>query len=158
MESIRQQSKEAKLLLLLLNFIAIGSEETIPECKQNFKGCCVGYFWNLAINRCKQCMPGYTGLNCSYKCPYPLYGYRCQGYCDCSNDSCDVSTGCRTITSDVPSVIQTVQSNFHRFTTWPTSRVGSGETIPECKENFKGCCVGYIWNPAINRCIRKMSY
>lgn len=34
MESIRQQSEEAKLLLLILNFIAIGSGETIPECKE----------------------------------------------------------------------------------------------------------------------------
>lgn len=44
-------------------------------------------------------MPGYIGLNCTTKCPYPWYGYRCQGYCDCSNDSCDISTGCRTITT-----------------------------------------------------------
>lgn len=65
----------------------------------NFKECCVGYFWSQTINRCEQCMPGYTGLNCTTRCPYPLYGYRCQGYCDCSNDTCDVSTGCRTITS-----------------------------------------------------------
>lgn len=44
-------------------------------------------------------MPGYSGLNCTTKCPYPLYGYRCQGHCDCSNDMCDVSTGCRTHTT-----------------------------------------------------------
>uniref|UniRef100_A0A8W8MRW4 Uncharacterized protein n=1 Tax=Magallana gigas TaxID=29159 RepID=A0A8W8MRW4_MAGGI len=73
--------------------------ETVPECNQNFKGCCVGYFWNPTINRCKQCMPGYSGLNCTTSCPYPSYGYRCQGNCDCSNDMCNVSTGCRTITS-----------------------------------------------------------
>lgn len=46
-----------------------------------------------------ECMPGYSGLNCTTRCPYPLYGYRCQGYCDCSIDTCDVSTGCRTITT-----------------------------------------------------------
>uniref|UniRef100_K1P6M1 Uncharacterized protein n=1 Tax=Magallana gigas TaxID=29159 RepID=K1P6M1_MAGGI len=44
-------------------------------------------------------MPGYSGLNCTTSCPYPLYGYRCQGYCDCSNDTCDISTGCRTLTT-----------------------------------------------------------
>lgn len=44
-----------------------------------------------------ECMPGYTGtgLNCTTKCPYPTYGDRCQGYCDCSNEMCDVSTGCK---------------------------------------------------------------
>lgn len=46
-------------------------------------------------------MPGYSGLNCTTKCPYPLYGYRCQGFCNCSNYTCDVSTGCRTITSGI---------------------------------------------------------
>lgn len=46
-------------------------------------------------------MPGYSGLNCTTKCPYPLYGYRCQGFCDCGNDTCDVSTGCITITSGI---------------------------------------------------------
>ncbi|XP_052690832.1 scavenger receptor class F member 1-like [Crassostrea angulata] len=99
MESFRQKSEAAKLLFLLLKFITNGSGETVPECKQNFKGCCVGYFWNQMINRCEQCMPGYSGLNCTTRCPYPFYGYRCQGNCDCSNDTCDVSTGCRTITT-----------------------------------------------------------
>lgn len=46
-------------------------------------------------------MPGYSGPNCTTKCPYPLYGYRCQGYCNCTNYTCDVSTGCRTITSGI---------------------------------------------------------
>ncbi|XP_052690842.1 multiple epidermal growth factor-like domains protein 10 [Crassostrea angulata] len=115
MKSIRQKSEAAKLLfvLLKLNYITTGSGETIPECKENFR-CCDGYFWNWTINRCELCMPGYSGLNCTTRCPYPSYGYRCQGYCDCSNDTCDVSTGCRTLT--------TVQSNFHRFTTWTNSR------------------------------------
>lgn len=40
------------------------------------------------------CMPGYIGLNCTTNCPYPSYGERCQGYCDCEYDTCDVSTGC----------------------------------------------------------------
>lgn len=42
-----------------------------------------------------ECMPGFTGLNCTTKCPYPTYGVRCQGYCDCSNAMCDVFTGCK---------------------------------------------------------------
>lgn len=41
-----------------------------------------------------ECMPGYVGLNCTTKCPYSTYGERCQGYCYCSNNTCDVSLGC----------------------------------------------------------------
>lgn len=44
-------------------------------------------------------MPEYTGLNCSIKCTYPTYGEGCQGYCDCSNNACDVSLGCIEITT-----------------------------------------------------------
>ena len=46
-----------------------------------------------------ECMPGYGGPNCTIPCPYPLYGEGCQGFCDCSNDSCDVSTGCTALTT-----------------------------------------------------------
>lgn len=44
-----------------------------------------------------ECMQGYIGLNCTEKCPYPTFGERCQGYCSCSNDMCDVTTGCKTL-------------------------------------------------------------
>lgn len=44
-------------------------------------------------------MSGYTGLNCTTKCPYPTYGERCPGYCDCSNNACDESLGCIEITT-----------------------------------------------------------
>lgn len=44
-------------------------------------------------------MPGYIGLNCSNKCPYPYYGEKCKERCNCSNDTCDVSTGCRDLTT-----------------------------------------------------------
>lgn len=46
-------------------------------------------------------MPGYFGLNCTNKCPYPSYGERCQGYCDCSNTTCNGSTGCGTLTTGI---------------------------------------------------------
>lgn len=42
-------------------------------------------------------MPGYTGLNCSEKCPYPHYGEKCKQMCKCSNETCDVSSGCRNL-------------------------------------------------------------
>lgn len=44
-------------------------------------------------------MPGYTGPNCTAHCPYPTYGDACQGYCICSKDTCDVSWGCKSLTT-----------------------------------------------------------
>lgn len=45
-----------------------------------------------------ECMAGYTGLNCTIRCPYPSYGVNCQGTCNCSEEDCDVSTGCELTT------------------------------------------------------------
>lgn len=63
--------------------------------------CCVGYYWINITNTCEECMPGYIGLNCTTRCPYPSYGNRCQGHCNCSNYTCDVSTGCTSHTTDI---------------------------------------------------------
>nr|XP_022290204.1 cell death abnormality protein 1-like [Crassostrea virginica] len=69
--------------------------------EMKYKGCCAGYFWNVSTERCEACMPGYFGENCSQQCPYPSYGIRCQGgFCDCDEDLCDVSTGCKIRTTD----------------------------------------------------------
>ena len=42
-----------------------------------------------------ECIQGYLGPDCALSCPYPSYGERCQGHCNCSNTSCDVSIGCK---------------------------------------------------------------
>lgn len=42
-------------------------------------------------------MKGYHGFNCTLQCPFPTYGIRCQKYCNCSKDLCDVSKGCSTL-------------------------------------------------------------
>lgn len=47
------------------------------------------------------CMPGYIGINCTSKCPYPTYGHGCQGFCDCNEVMCDVSNGCEPITTGI---------------------------------------------------------
>lgn len=52
-----------------------------------------------------ECMSGYTGLNCSDKCPHPTYGKNCQGFCNCSEIQCDILRGCNNITS----------GNFHLY-------------------------------------------
>lgn len=70
--------------------------------QQVFKSLIIHY-WFIYFNFVYQeCMPGYTGLDCTTTCPYPTYGDGCQGYCDCNNDMCDVSTGCRSLTTSKP--------------------------------------------------------
>lgn len=44
-------------------------------------------------------MAGYAGWNCSIPCPYPTYGERCLGFCDCYKDLCDMSMGCIILTT-----------------------------------------------------------
>lgn len=48
-----------------------------------------------------ECMPGYTGMNCSAKCSYPSYGRSCQGICNCIEILCDIFGGCSTLTSGI---------------------------------------------------------
>lgn len=45
------------------------------------------------------CPPGEHGTNCSYRCPYPLYGLLCLEYCKCSRELCDYVYGCRGSTT-----------------------------------------------------------
>uniref|UniRef100_A0A8W8JIE3 Uncharacterized protein n=1 Tax=Magallana gigas TaxID=29159 RepID=A0A8W8JIE3_MAGGI len=57
----------------------------------------------------KACIPGYSGINCTVACPYPTHGHNCQGFCDCEEDICDLSTGCTQITTDkISSVKKTI--------------------------------------------------
>lgn len=46
-----------------------------------------------------ECKPGYSGMNCSIPCRYPLYGVECQKSCNCVKDLCDVSVGCQQTTT-----------------------------------------------------------
>ena len=54
--------------------------------------------WNITIN-ISECKPGFLGTNCTLRCPYPYYGHKCQGKCDCDMHKCHVSTGCTTGTT-----------------------------------------------------------
>lgn len=68
--------------------------ESLREKLNNFISIHFQYFFLLG------CTQGYFGLNCTLQCPYPYYGDRCRRRCECDKDSCDVSTGCRPITTD----------------------------------------------------------
>ena len=56
----------------------------------------------------KVCMSGYFGRNCSLQCPYPTFGKRCQGKCDCEQDLCDVSTGCKIQSTGIGVILQLI--------------------------------------------------
>nr|XP_022289820.1 uncharacterized protein LOC111101582 [Crassostrea virginica] len=73
-----------------------GKSAASPICERDYNGgCCDGYYFNATKAACAKCMPGYIGPNCTLSCLYPTYGEECQGNCNCSNSSCDISTGCR---------------------------------------------------------------
>uniref|UniRef100_A0A8W8JLR3 Uncharacterized protein n=1 Tax=Magallana gigas TaxID=29159 RepID=A0A8W8JLR3_MAGGI len=68
-------------------------------CYGSIGQCCKGYFRNIETNKCEKCTPGYTGPNCTAQCPYPTYGFACQGFCNCSNVTCNMSWGCISSTT-----------------------------------------------------------
>lgn len=41
------------------------------------------------------CPTGYFGQNCSKPCVYPSFGERCQGECNCTDEMCNIITGCK---------------------------------------------------------------
>lgn len=42
-----------------------------------------------------ECSPGYTGVECTITCLYPLFGENCQKICSCSPEEvCDFVSGC----------------------------------------------------------------
>ncbi|XP_062587663.1 multiple epidermal growth factor-like domains protein 10 [Saccostrea cucullata] len=80
-------------------FLCSCSTET-PKCEKGFKNCCANYKWNNETQQCEKCLPGYSGVNCSQSCPFPFFGEGCQERCDCDNNTCDVSTDCKNVTTD----------------------------------------------------------
>lgn len=43
------------------------------------------------------CPPGYTGVDCIFPCGYPNYGIGCENTCKCTEDMCDVTFGCKSV-------------------------------------------------------------
>lgn len=56
--------------------------------------CCSGFKWDLALKICKACEYGFWGINCNFKCPYPMYGKKCQYWCFCDVHNCHHVNGC----------------------------------------------------------------
>ncbi|XP_062595566.1 multiple epidermal growth factor-like domains protein 10 isoform X2 [Saccostrea cucullata] len=56
--------------------------------------CLFGEIYDMATNSCVVCAEGYSGPNCSIRCPFPGYGKACQLTCSCAEEECDATTGC----------------------------------------------------------------
>lgn len=85
--------KELLLLFCLIYYSSTNQPD--PFCGGDSKSvCCQGYFWDSEQNTCKVCSPGYSGVNCNKKCPYPTYGTRCQDTCNCTETLCNITAGC----------------------------------------------------------------
>ncbi|XP_062587008.1 cell death abnormality protein 1-like [Saccostrea cucullata] len=84
-------------ILLSTSIILCSCSTETTKCETGFKNCCANYKWNNETQQCEKCLPGYSGDYCSQSCPYPFYGDECQGKCDCDNEACNVSTGCKIV-------------------------------------------------------------
>ncbi|XP_061195766.1 uncharacterized protein LOC133203995 [Saccostrea echinata] len=83
-----------KIVLFSVTFIyhiRAAKGDCNPDHENN---CCQGFFFDEISNECKECPVGYMGLNCFMECRYPGYGKSCQEECNCSEELCDISTGC----------------------------------------------------------------
>ncbi|XP_078310685.1 uncharacterized protein LOC144618483 [Crassostrea virginica] len=104
--SVKAETAECLVEIVLFSVWYIQSSKTDAtafKCERERNGgCCDGYFRIPGSEKCIECSPGYSGTNCSIQCPYPTYGYGCQGICDCDKDICDISTGCTLLTTEIP--------------------------------------------------------
>ena len=41
------------------------------------------------------CPAGFYGFGCNTTCPFPTFGQRCLGHCNCLEDRCDYINGCK---------------------------------------------------------------
>ena len=76
------------------------------------------YTYSLLNGYFVECKPGFIGSNCAISCPYPSYGEQCQGICDCDKNNCDVSTGCKRITTGTHKTFlspQTTNYDLHKM-------------------------------------------
>ncbi|XP_062622035.1 uncharacterized protein LOC134283540 [Saccostrea cucullata] len=85
-------------IILIVTFLAI-----IEGCQNGSeKGTCTctGYFFDERAKVCKECPPGYMGVNCLLRCRYPGCGQDCQYGCLCNAEHCDFRSGCVNTTDN----------------------------------------------------------
>ncbi|XP_061162839.1 scavenger receptor class F member 1-like [Saccostrea echinata] len=86
------EGSENIFLVILYNSIAT----VYSTCPSSNKNCCLpGFYWNKDLNICTGCKIGFFGQNCASPCRYPNYGERCQEKCNCTQNFCDTTKGCR---------------------------------------------------------------
>ncbi|XP_062587074.1 uncharacterized protein LOC134248688 [Saccostrea cucullata] len=108
------------LISFLLEVIFILSNSSvIPKCERGFKGCCPDYSWDNESQDCKKCLPGYGGINCT-KCPFPFYGDKCQGHCQCSMELCHFSRGCSVPSTEMEDHSTVISTVMEKDTIWTT--------------------------------------
>lgn len=55
--------------------------------------CCTNFYRDKG--ECKECLPGYFGMNCQSRCFYPGFGKLCMNSCACNASDCDQVRGCQ---------------------------------------------------------------
>nr|XP_011452067.2 scavenger receptor class F member 1-like [Crassostrea gigas] len=77
-------------------YLSLGHISFAAICTRNGKYvCCSGYKMNKTSGNCDKCPPGYTGVDCAYRCHYPTYGEDCFMTCECPAETCDFMSGCK---------------------------------------------------------------
>lgn len=81
------------ILMLISTLISFGKGQQGP-CRSFPDGCCPHTHWDPKRGKCIECSTGYYWVNCSRRCPYPLYGDLCDNACFCARYQCDFKNGC----------------------------------------------------------------
>ncbi|XP_062579913.1 multiple epidermal growth factor-like domains protein 11 [Saccostrea cucullata] len=107
--------------------------------------------WNDTKGTCKDCNPGFSGINCSQQCSYPNYGLKCQSFCNCPESVCDSLHGCSFNTTTIYPVGKELSScspgYFGINCSWPCRYPNYGENCQsECNCEKSFCNVTYGCN------------
>ncbi|XP_052720528.1 uncharacterized protein LOC128192114 [Crassostrea angulata] len=78
--------------LLLVIKMCNGKADNCSSENNQFP-CCANFYWDEG--ECKECLPGYFGMNCQSRCFYPTFGKLCMNTCGCNISDCDHVSGCQ---------------------------------------------------------------
>lgn len=74
------------------NLLLVNAQDT-TTCRP--QKCC------KSNRNCAECKKGYFGPSCTRPCRFPNYGVDCQSKCECEQQQCDHTTGCKNIQTRV---------------------------------------------------------